>query len=72
MTTLGLLSSSGDINMRMLYPLVFHESNAETLLMCELFAAADPYPRRATCVAISQVQLLLVSLELAVVNRSRV
>jgi hypothetical protein len=39
--------------MRVLYPLEFHGSNAETLLMCRLFAAADPCCRSAMCVAVN-------------------
>ena len=68
MTALGLLLTSGDMYRRTSYPLLFCESNAETLLMYWLFAAADPCRRSATCVAVSQVRLLLVSLELAMVE----
>ena len=71
MTAQGL-SPSGEMYTRVLYPLEFLESSTETLLMCGLFAAADLCLRSATCVAVSQIQLLLVSLELAVMNRSRV
>ena len=60
------------MNIRVLYPLEFLESSAETLLICGLFAAADPCQRSVMCVAVSQMQLLLVSLELAMMNRSRV
>ena len=71
MTAWGL-SPSGKIYTRVLYPLEFLESNAETLLTCGLFAATDPCQRSMTCVDVSQMRLLLVSLELAVINRSRV
>jgi hypothetical protein len=63
------LSPSGEMYTRVSYPLVFLKSSAETILICGLFAAADPYRRSMMCDAVSQIQLLLVSLELAVMNR---
>ena len=63
---------SGGMYIMVSYPLEFLESNAETLLMCGLFATADPCQRSSMCVDVSQMWLLLVSLELAVMNRSRV
>jgi hypothetical protein len=66
------LPPSGGMYTRVSYPLEFLESSAETLLMCGLPAAANPCRRSATCVNVSQMQLLLVSLELAMMNRSRV
>ena len=51
------LSPSGKMHTRMSYPLEFLESNAETLLMCGLFAAADPCQRSTMCVDVSQMQL---------------
>ena len=59
------LPPSGGTYIRVLYPLEFLESSAETLLMCWLFAVADPCWRSTTCVNVSQMWLLLVSLELA-------
>ena len=49
------LSPSGEMYTRVLYPLKFLESNTETLLMCGLFATADPCRRSTMCVAISQI-----------------
>ena len=71
MTAWALLPSGG-MYTRVSYPLEFLESSTETLLTYGLLAAVDPSQRSMMCVDVSQMRLLLVSLELAVMNRSRV
>jgi len=50
------------------YPLVFWLSRADKNSMRGLFACAEPFLCKATCMSSSQMRVLLVSLELAVVE----
>jgi hypothetical protein len=56
----------------MSYPRLFLWSSADTNVILSLDACADRGLLRATCVSSSQMRVLLVSLELAVVEQSRV
>jgi hypothetical protein len=59
----------GGLNRRMSYPHLFLWSNADTKVIRSLVACADFNLLRATCVSSSQTHVLLVSLELAVVEK---
>jgi hypothetical protein len=63
---------AGGLNKRTLYPHLFLGSSADTNVILSLFACADLGLLRATCVSSSQMCVLLVSLELAMVEQSRV
>jgi hypothetical protein len=63
---------AGGLNKRMLHPRLFLWLSADTNVILSLDACADRGLLRATCVSSSQMRVLLVSLELAVVERSRV
>jgi hypothetical protein len=60
---------AGGLNNRTSYPRLFLESRAETNVILSLVACADRGLLRATCVSSSQTRVLLVSLELAVVEK---
>jgi hypothetical protein len=60
------------LNRRTLYPHLFLWSSADTNVILSLVACADCGLLRATCVSSSQMRVLLVSLELAMVEQSRV
>jgi hypothetical protein len=60
------------LNKRMLYPHLFLRSSAEMNVILSLVACADRGLLRATCVSSSQTHVLLVSLELTMVEQSRV
>jgi hypothetical protein len=66
------LVCAGGLNRRTLYPHLFLWSRADTNVILSLDACADHGLLRATCVSSSQTRVLLVSLELAVVEQSRV
>jgi hypothetical protein len=59
----------GGLNRRTSYPRLFLESSAETNVILLFVACADRGFLRATCVSSSQTRVLLVSLELAVVEK---
>jgi hypothetical protein len=63
---------AGGWNKRMLYPLLFLGSSAKTNVILSLVACADCGLLRAMCVSSSQMRVLLVSLERAMVEQSRV
>jgi hypothetical protein len=63
---------AGGLNRRTSYPRLFLWSSADTNVILSLDAWADRGLLRATCVSSNQMCVLLVSLELAVVERSRV
>ena len=63
---------AGGLNRRTSYPRLFLWSSADTNVILSLDAWADRGLLRATCVFSSQMRVLLVSLELAVVEQSRV
>jgi hypothetical protein len=63
---------AGGLNRRTSYPHLFLWSRVDTNVICLLFACVDLGLLRATCVSSSQMRVLLVSLELAVVEQSRV
>jgi hypothetical protein len=63
---------TGGQNRRTLYPLLFLLSNTDMNVMCLLFACAELVLLRAMCMSSSQICVLLVSLELAMVEQSRV
>jgi hypothetical protein len=63
---------AGGLNKRTSYPRLFLWSSADTNVILSLDACADRGLLRATCVSSSQTRVLLVSLELAVVEQSRV
>jgi hypothetical protein len=63
---------AGGLNKRTSYPRLFLWSSADTNVILSLDAWADRGLLRATCVSSSQMRVLLVSLELAVVEQSRV
>jgi hypothetical protein len=63
---------AGGLNKRTSYPRLFLWSSADTNVILSLDAWADRGLLRATCVFSSQMRVLLVSLELAVVEQSRV
>jgi hypothetical protein len=63
--------AAGGLNKRMLYPRLFLGSRADTNVILSLVACADRGLLRVTCVSSSQTRVLLVSLELAVVEKSR-
>jgi hypothetical protein len=65
------MAASGLIK-RTSYPRLFLGSSADTNVILSLVACADHGLLRATCVSSSQTRVLLVSLELAVVEQSRV
>jgi hypothetical protein len=56
----------------MLYPHLFLESSADTNVILSLVVCVDRGLLRAMCVSSIQTCVLLVSLELAVVEQSRV
>jgi hypothetical protein len=64
--------AAGGLNKRTSYPHLFLGSNADTNVILSLVACADRGLLRATCVSSSQTRVLLVSLELAMVEQSRV
>jgi hypothetical protein len=64
--------AAGGLNKRMSYPYLFLRSSAETDVILSLVACADRGLLRVTCVSSNQTHVLLVSLELAVVEQSRV
>jgi hypothetical protein len=63
---------AGGLNRRTSYPRLFLWSSADTNVILSLDACADRGLLRVMCVSSSQMRALLVSLELAVVERSRV
>jgi hypothetical protein len=63
---------AGGLNKRTSYPRLFLWSSADTNVILSLDACADRGLLRVTCVSSSQTRVLLVSLELAVVEQSRV
>jgi hypothetical protein len=60
---------AGGLNKRTSYPRLFLESSAVTNVILPLVACADRGLLRATCVSSNQTRVLLVSLELAVVEK---
>jgi hypothetical protein len=60
---------AGGLNRRTSYPRLFLESSAVTNVILPLVACADRGLLRATCVSSNQTRVLLVSLELAVVEK---
>jgi hypothetical protein len=64
--------AAGGLNKRMSYPRLFPGSSADTNVILLLVACANRGLLRATCVSSNQMHVLLVSLELAVVEQSRV
>jgi hypothetical protein len=64
--------AAGGLNKRTSYPLLFLRSSADMNVILSLVACADRGLLRVTCVSSSQMRVLLVSLELAVVEQSRV
>jgi hypothetical protein len=64
--------AAGGLNKRTLYPCLFLRSSANTNVILLLVACADCGLLRATYVSSSQTRVLLVSLELAVLEQSRV
>ena len=63
---------AGGLNRRTSYPRLFLWSSADTNVILSLDACADRGLLRVMCVSSSQMRALLVSLELAVVEQSRV
>jgi hypothetical protein len=63
---------AGGLNKRTSYPHLFLGSKANTKVILSLVACADCGLLRATCASSSQTCVLLVSLELAMVEQSRV
>jgi hypothetical protein len=59
----------GGLNRRTLYPRLFLWSSADMKVIHSFVACADFDLLRATCVSSSQTWVLLVSLELAVVEK---
>jgi hypothetical protein len=59
----------GGLNRRTSYPRLFLESSAVTNVILPLVACAERGLLRATCVSSNQTRVLLVSLELAVVEK---
>jgi len=69
-TALGFFPSvGGGLYKRTSYPLLFRLSRADKNSICELFACGKPFFLKAMWVSSSQMRVLLVSLELAVVER---
>jgi hypothetical protein len=64
--------AAGGLNKRMSYPRLFRGSSADMNVILSLVACADCGLLRAMCVSSNQTRVLLVSLELAVVEQSRV
>jgi hypothetical protein len=64
--------AAGGLNKRTLYPCLFLGSSADTNVILSSVVCADHGLLRATCVSSSQTRVLLVSLELAMVEQSRV
>jgi hypothetical protein len=64
--------AAGGLNKRTSYPRLFLGSSAETNVILSLVVCADCGLLRATCVSSSQTHVLLVSLELAMIEQSRV
>jgi hypothetical protein len=60
---------AGGLNSKMSYPRLFLGSSADTNVIRLLDAGAECGLLRATCVSSNQTQVLLVSLELAVVEK---
>jgi hypothetical protein len=72
-TALALFSvDAGGLNRRTLYPHLFLWSRADTKVIPSLFACANLVLLRVTWVSSNQMRVLLVSLELAMVEGSRV
>ena len=70
MTALVFLPDfSGGLNKRTLYPHLFLWSSADTKVIRSFVDCADLDLLRATCVSSSQTRVLLVSLELAMVEK---
>jgi hypothetical protein len=63
---------AGGLNSRTSYPHLFLGSSADTKVIRSLDACAERGLLRAMCVSSNQMQVLLVSLELAVVEKSKV
>src|SRR5580693_1034739 len=63
---------AGGLNNRTSYPRLFLGSRADTNVIRSLDACAERGLLRVTCVSSSQMRVLLVSLELAVVEKSKV
>ena len=59
---------AGGLNKRTSYPRLFLGSSANTNVILSLVACADHGLLRAMCVSSSQMRVLLVSLELAMVE----
>jgi hypothetical protein len=64
--------AAGGLNRRTLYPHLFLWSRADTKVILSLLACADLVLLRVMWVSSNQMHVFLVSLELAVVERSRV
>ena len=64
--------AAGGLNKRTSYPHLFLGSSADMNVILSLVACADCGLLRATYVSSSQTRVLLVSLELAVVEKSKV
>jgi hypothetical protein len=64
--------ATGGLNRRTLYPHLFLWSRADTKVILSLLACADLVLLRAMWVSSSQTCVLLVSLELAMIEQSRV
>jgi hypothetical protein len=60
---------AGGLNSKTSYPRLFLGLRADTNVIRSLVACAERGLLRATCVSFNQTQVLLVSLELAVVER---
>jgi hypothetical protein len=64
--------AAGGLNRRTSYPCLFLWSSADTNVILSLVACANRGLLRVTCVSSNQTDVLLVSLELAMVEQSRV
>jgi hypothetical protein len=64
--------AAGGLNKRMSYPRLFLGSSADMNVILSLVACADRGLLRVMCMCSSQTHVLLVSLELAMVEQSRV
>jgi hypothetical protein len=64
--------AAGGLNKRTSYPHLFLGSSADTNVILSLVACANHGLLRVTCMSSNQTRVLLVSLELAMVERSRV
>jgi hypothetical protein len=63
------LVDAGGLNNRTSYPRLFLGSRPDTNVICSLDACAERGLLRVTCVSSNQTRVLLVSLELAVVEK---